>query len=107
MNAVRNSTYSYINQEDGQSTFVSGVATFTVVRQFNYNRLVLDLEHSSNGLLFLEVFVYLTNHRWDVWNVTCHSDTIIMVKTFLYKKGTAKCFLNLFICDSKVTRFSP
>ena len=31
MYAVRNNTYSYINQEDVQSTVVSGVARFTVV----------------------------------------------------------------------------
>ena len=69
--------------------------------------LVLDLEHSSTGLLFLEVFVYLTNHRWDVWNVFCHPCTIIMFKTVLYKKGTAKCSLTLCVCHSTVTRFTP
>ena len=32
---------------------------------------------------------------------------MMMVNTFLYKKGTTKCSLNLFVCHSTVTRFSP
>ena len=32
---------------------------------------------------------------------------MMMDNTFLYKKGPAKCSLNLFVCHSTVTRFSP